>query len=145
MGNPLYAVRENAMGICPGCKFRTDSPSHYRIHIPRSKWPQEMQAPRKRRVVVNGLVLDADDPRAHGEPAWQREPFAAPMGGIEAVSGEASAPGSHTLPEAVDAGVSPSPEAATIACICGREARSNAGLAAHQRHCEQFKAVSASG
>ena len=119
MGNPLYAVRET--GLCPACRFPRDSTYHFRLHVPRDRWPASM---------------------GKGAPRVEHGPYerAVAFSEYEAVSGEASAPGFRTFPDAADAEVPPSPEAAPT-CVCGRVAASNAGLAAHQRHCEQFKAV----
>ena len=159
MGNPLYAVRET--GLCPACRFPRDSTYHFRLHVPRDRWPASMgkSAPRvehgpyeravafseydvnDRRVIYASSELPEDGATTTTTYAVVSYGPNHPNSAIvAAVSGEASAPGSTTLPEAVDAGVAPSPEAAPT-CVCGRVAASNAGLAAHQRHCEQFKAV----
>lgn len=93
MAHSIYAVREGER--CPRCGYRRNEYPHFRTCVPRQKWPQSMADPeRKKRVVVGGLVMDADDPRA------------------QAVSGEASPPASVALPDVADAGASQSPEAA---------------------------------
>jgi len=93
MANSLYGVREGER--CPGCGYRRNEYPHFRTCVPRQKWPEDMQGePRRKRVVVNGLVLDHDDPRA------------------QAVSGEASSPASVALADAGGAGSASSPEAA---------------------------------
>lgn len=202
MGNPLYAVRET--GLCPACRFPRDSTYHFRLHVPRDRWPASMgkSAPRvehgpyeravafsEYEAVIDALdaVIEANDAdtceacglRGGGDDCPHIDVFAAvsdvndrhvvyasselPEDGattttayavvsygpnhpnsaiVAAVSGEASAPGFRTFPDAADAEVPPSPEAAPT-CVCGRVAASNAGLAAHQRHCAQFKAVTA--
>lgn len=59
MAHPMYAVTRVR---CHRCTFFVDQPQHFAIcHVPASERPVVV---RKKRVVVNGLVLDEDDPRA---------------------------------------------------------------------------------
>ena len=163
MGNPLYAVRET--GLCPACRFPRDSTYHFRLHVPRDRWPASMgkSAPRvehgpyeravafsEYEAVIDVLdaVIEANDAdtcevcglRGGGDDCPHIDVFAA-------VSGEASAPGSHALPEVVDAGVAPSPEAA-ITCECGWAVPADSGNPAgayrlHRAKAKQHREVTA--
>lgn len=115
MGNSLYAARQT--GLCPACRYDLDSVMHYRLHVPRDRWPASMRK---------------------GAPRVEHGPYARASAAPDmAVSGEAPAPGFRTFPDVVDAEVPTPPEAATFDCErCGRASKSAAGRAAHQRHCE---------
>ncbi len=59
----LYGIGEHA--FCPGClakgfRYRRDDPNHFRLHVPRDRWPINMREAHKPRVVIDGLVYDAD-------------------------------------------------------------------------------------
>ncbi len=67
MADKLYAVEDNA--YCPGClakgfRYRRNQREHFTLHVPRDRWPANMSETKPKRVVVNGLVLSPDDPRA---------------------------------------------------------------------------------
>lgn len=131
----LYAVKDT--GLCPACGFGRDSVSHFRLHIPRDRWPDSMRGKRVKRVVIDGKVRPIGwvDPDALTEK-WLcvdcgtvsvgphlEEPSddclhvkwvpASPM----AASGEASSPASPDLVEADGAGSASSPEAAPLTTI----------------------------
>jgi hypothetical protein len=147
-GYPVYH------DLPPDVRARRDVAIHWRVCEPRKRWPAFM-ARKTASVATDAAVASAE--------RWRDEPFAPPLGGIEAVSGEASAPGSfEVLLDVVDAGISPAPEAALSTldvdtvdiyvgashnlrdvpqlaatvrtCLhCGRVSKSNAGNAAHMR------------
>ena len=94
----LYAVKET--GLCPACGFGRDSVSHFRLHIPRDRWPDSMRGKRVERVVIDGKVrpvgwvdpeqavsreaspkvalMDVDHPRGTLEVEYAEAPLACP-------------------------------------------------------------------
>lgn len=86
MGSKLYA--NTGLRACPGCGYRYDSRQHFMIHGRRQRAARTVP-----RVVIDGLVYDADKVPAH----------------LQDTSGEASAPGFTTFPDAADAEVVQSP------------------------------------
>ena len=48
-------------GRCIACGYLKTDLRHFQTHVPPSRWPDELRgAPHPPRVVVNGLVYDAD-------------------------------------------------------------------------------------
>lgn len=65
MSNRLYAVTET--DICPSClaaghQYRRNERAHFMLHVPRDRWPAEMQTPHRERVVVGGKVRTVEPP-----------------------------------------------------------------------------------
>lgn len=98
-----YAIPANRW--CPGCfnkgfHYRQDDPRHYELHVPRSRWPENMRPAHKERVVINGLVYDADKMPSEYDD--------------EAVSEDATASVSGDFPNEQDAESPSASETATL-------------------------------
>ena len=127
MAHKLYAVSENE--YCPSCvaaghHYRRNQPQHFQLHVPRDRWPESMKEPHAKRVVWEGLVYNADDPRLpeqlHGQNGVVLTVAASE--GKDYIAGDSVF---HAVPS-------------TFECShCGRVCGSMAGRAAHERKHER--------
>lgn len=73
LNSPRGPYKRAAGGLCPSCiakghHYRMDQAEHFRLHIPRDRWPESMRTTHKERVVIDGRVFNkGEEPGARSE------------------------------------------------------------------------------